>query len=297
MDSYTIGNYSIISSLNERTIYIKVINTLTYMVYEIGADSKELRIQGSIQDIYQIISKCFEQKDKDNYDVSFTVGSGTMKILFMAKIGGFYNIDFEILLREKLMSNDGQLTLAFQRLEQRLNMLEKENKSLESQVNNMMNFEVLVWYYSSTIVSTPINSIELTITGAQTNSYHQNYVKYNHIRFMPNLKKLTFQNGGFTDDSFSKLYSTSVTELTIFHNGDGNFTSILELITIRVPNLKYLKIQSAHSLPAKNIIDEISASKTKFLKELVFVSCNSITSQAASLQGFCASHNIKLTIQ
>lgn len=296
MDTYNIGNYSVVSSLNERTIYIKVVNTLSYMVYEINADSKELRVQGSVSDIYKIVKMCFEQKDKDNYDVSFTVSSGTMKILFIAKIGGFYNIDFELLLREKLMSNDGQLTLAFQRLEQRIEELMDKNSDLTNAIENLYNMEVVVWHYSTTFNSVPLNTIELTINGSQGNTYHPTHVKYQHIALMTNLVKLTFQSGGFDNNSIKQLRNDSVEELTLYHNGDHNFTSI-EGLLLRVPRLKYLKIQSAPSLAPQNVMDEIDRSFMHPLKELIFVSCNTVSSQAASLQGFCASRNIKLSIQ
>lgn len=113
------GNYTVLLSLNERTIYFKIIDTINFTMYEGNTDPKELRVGFKLADIYQIITKSF--KGVDGYSAKLSIGSGICKLLIDAKVGGFLEINFEVLLREKLMSNDSQLTLNFNKLEQKLN--------------------------------------------------------------------------------------------------------------------------------------------------------------------------------
>ena len=61
----------------------------------------------------------FLQND-ENYQVIINVNSGIMKLVFIAIVGGFLHIQFDIMLREKLMTNDGQLTFNFTKLEHEL---------------------------------------------------------------------------------------------------------------------------------------------------------------------------------
>ncbi len=53
------GNYSLVLSLNERTIYFKIIDSINFTMYEGNQDAKELRLNFSLEDTYQIITKCF----------------------------------------------------------------------------------------------------------------------------------------------------------------------------------------------------------------------------------------------
>ena len=61
----------------------------------------------------------FLQND-ENYQVIINVNSGIMKLVFIAIVGGFLHIQFDIMLREKLMTNDAQLTFNFTKLEHEL---------------------------------------------------------------------------------------------------------------------------------------------------------------------------------
>ena len=109
-------NYSIVISLNERSIYLKIIDTINYLSYEGNVDLKELRISINIENVYDIMLKCF--KEEKDYIFIISVNSGSLKIVFNALVADFLKINFDVLLREKLMSNDGQLTLNFNKLEQ-----------------------------------------------------------------------------------------------------------------------------------------------------------------------------------
>ena len=109
-------NYSVVLSLNERTIYCKIIDTINYLSYEGNIDLKEFRVSIDLESAYKVMINCF--KEENNYSVCISVNSGALKLVCNALFGGFLKINFEVLLREKVMSNDGQLTLNLNRLEQ-----------------------------------------------------------------------------------------------------------------------------------------------------------------------------------
>ncbi len=293
-DSFQIENYSILCSLNDRTIYIKVINTLTYMVYEINADIKEFRLPSSnLCDIYKIILKCLEE-DNPDYKVNMSVNSEVMKINFSAKIGGFYNINFELLLREKLMSNDGQLTISFQQLEQRIEELSQEKDSLHSLINNLYNMSIPLFIGGSIHSYHKMNIEKLSLAAGHYSSNHSN-VLFDNVECLNKLKELHMSSGAIADNILQKLKNKCVEKLTLVHNGDSQFTSIAGLTT-NLPQLTYLEISSAPSLISQNIINELSKKSSK-IKELKIISCTTINSQSAALQNFCSTNDIKLTIQ
>ena len=110
-------NYSVTISLNERAIYLKIIDTINFLSYEGNIDLKELRIPVDLDAAYKVMLNSF--KEEKDYSVCINANSGNLKIIFNALFAGFLKINFEVLLREKLMSNDGQLTLNFNKLEQK----------------------------------------------------------------------------------------------------------------------------------------------------------------------------------
>ncbi len=114
--SYACGIYNIVCSLNERTIYMKIIDSQNYFCYEGNFDVKEFKLSLALDSIYTLLCKCFA--NETDYHVKMSVNTGIMKLCFDALVGGFMKVETEILIREKLMSNDGQLTMNFNKLEQ-----------------------------------------------------------------------------------------------------------------------------------------------------------------------------------
>jgi len=116
-DAFTIKNYSILTSFNKTQIYMKLVDTVTHMVYETNVEHAELRLSLTLEDIYKIITACFGEDE--GYKVGITVRSGLMKMKFHAVVGGFLRIDFDILVKERIMTNDNQLSLFMHQLEQK----------------------------------------------------------------------------------------------------------------------------------------------------------------------------------
>jgi len=246
-DAFTIKNYSILTSLNKTEIYIKMIDTVAHMTYETSVDNNELRLSLTLDDIYKIIASCFAEDE--GYKVAITVKSGIMKTKFHAVIAGFLKIDFDILIKEKIMTNDSQLTLFVNQLEEkqetiyealskRCNELfclletqkkEYENKirELENTVNVISNAEIEI--RMNTFVS--INVQALVIQGDA-------HVKQDKICLLYKLQKINFTSFSFAD--LSSFRNTSLKELTIDATGNTKFISLKGLDGF--PNLETLII-------------------------------------------------------
>ena len=191
-DAFTIKNYSILTSLNKTQIYIKMVDTVTHMVYETNVDIGELRLSLTLDDIYKIITSCFGEDD--GYKVAITVRAGLMKMKFHAVVGGFLKIDFDILVKEKVMTNDTQLSLfmhqlerkqetAFETLSSRCDQLASIVERLEQTINVVSCAEIEL--RMNTFV--PLNIQSLAIQG-------DIHMKAEKIQFLYKLQKLSFHS-------------------------------------------------------------------------------------------------------
>jgi len=92
------SHYSIISSLNDDKIYIKIINTITYLCYEGNFNIDNFKVMISIEDIYDICLKSF--------------GEMTYKISIYNKFIKLIFDEFELILKHTLLSIE-QLTINY----------------------------------------------------------------------------------------------------------------------------------------------------------------------------------------
>ena len=300
-DAFTYKNYSIISSLNERSIYLKITDTINFLSYEGNIDLKELRVSIALEDVYKIMTNCFTRENKE-YLLDISVNSEVIKLAFNATIGGFLKINFEVLLREKLMSNDGQLTLNFNKLEQQqalaIKTLTDKCANLEASVNQLHQIIDCCQIFMSNIYSpsghwsdiqtngqTQVNNIsakEITMTD------HGGNIIWKSISMFYKLNKLTINN--FTTKTNLTWFSNNtLKELILSCGGNGTFT-LLEGIE-NFPNLEILTITSAPGL--KDVVKILSEKKHK-IKTLKFQGCTGVN--VVELQTYCQVNNIFLAI-
>ncbi len=283
-DAFTIKNYSILTSFNKTQIYIKLVDTVTHMVYETNVDSGELRLSITLEDVYKIITACFGEDE--GYKVAITVRSGLMKMKFHAVIGGFLKIDFDILVKEKLMTNDTQLSLFMHQLEQkqestfealanRCDQLANMVERLEHKLNLVSCAEIEM--RMNTFV--PLNSQSLTIQG-------DSHMKADKIHCLYKLQKLNLTQFSLSD--LSSLTSCSLRELWIDSTGNTKFVS-LRGIDSGFPNLESLVIANAVSL---RDISSLYKSKIKSVKIIGQSAINMV-----ELKTYCIEHKVSLNAE
>jgi hypothetical protein len=135
-DAFVIKHYTILTSFNHRSIYIKLTDTISYIHYEAYLDSNDFHIALPIESVYQLVTNCFAEDT--GYNVSISVSGKTMTIRFHAQINGFIMYDFPVHIKEKLITTDGQLTLAFNRIEERQLQIERKTDKLAEDVHSSL---------------------------------------------------------------------------------------------------------------------------------------------------------------
>jgi hypothetical protein len=300
-DSFKLNNYSIICSLNNKTIYFKITDVVSFYQYEGNVDSKELQLNIGLFEAYTIISNCLN--NMTDYSCFISVNSEVLKMQFNALIGGFLNMNFEILLREKIMSNDGQLTINFNRLEQRLvsglQNLEKRCEELETVIEskNKLLLELtdkLSYAHICMCLSghplpehfIPLNIKEITnFVGCQSAQHW----RFDLIEKLYQLEKLNISFFRTTNFLVAKLKSNSLKYLHLNIQNESQFSSIEGIQNM--PNLESITIINAPALT--NIPSVLKLCKSK-IKHITIQNCKMVN--VVEIQTYCQTNNIKLEV-
>ena len=296
-----LNNYSIIVSLNDRTIYYKITDTLSFYQYEGNVDAKELRLSADLADIYKIMINCL--KSENGYSVSITSNSGIIKLQFNALVGGFLKMTFDVLLREKVMSNDSQLTINFNRLEQKLifgitklmdrcdqleSLVLTKNTEILDLTNKLSYSQICMCYQAH---PSPYHFIHINIkvlenfNGSQTTDSWR-FDNVQHLYQLDTLKITYFSVSSFVA---AQLKSKSLKNLNINCVSQGHLTSLQGLNDL--PNVENLTITNA---PALTNITSVFKSYNCKINYLKIQTCGNVN--VVELQTYCQSNNINLEI-
>lgn len=300
------SGYSIVSSLNDRNIYIKCMDQMNFTSYETNVDQKELRLQFDLADIYNIIMNCFNFED--GYSVNFNISSGLLKLTFNALVGGFLKINFEALLREKVLSNDGQLTMNFNKLEQKYDALAKNfdkfiKKYEKTQENNLKLMDAIA---NAEIILSPhkisgnhsispsliykINSKNITIEsylGRYNSNTQFQEPCFDRVCEFYQLEKLELIY--WRHSNLTVMKNDTLKELKIQSHNEGYLTSIQGINNF--PQLEKLEIHNSAGLT--DVVQVLNSYKHK-IKTLIFANCKAIN--VVELQTYCQVNDIKLNI-
>jgi uncharacterized coiled-coil protein SlyX len=114
--------YTVTSSLGERNIFLKFVDQVSFTNYEATLEQKDFRLQHDLPTIYKVMMDTFTEKD-ENFNLDISILSGFMKLNFHALVGGFLNLQFEVVLREKVVATE---VLYSSKMEQTLRELEEK---------------------------------------------------------------------------------------------------------------------------------------------------------------------------
>ena len=107
--------FSVICTLGEQSIYLKLVDSNTFMCYESNLEHAEFRLSVDLHAIYQLLVNSF-RKD-EGYAVVVSIMNHSMKLQFASTISPFIVLRFAIILREKLIANDSQISIQFSKIE------------------------------------------------------------------------------------------------------------------------------------------------------------------------------------
>jgi ribosome-associated translation inhibitor RaiA len=102
---------------------MKLTDTIGFINYETYLDNSDFHLSLPLESVYQLMTNCFAEDA--GYSVDITISGKTMTLRFRAQINGFIMYDFPVHIKEKMITTEGQLTLNFNRMEERQTQLER----------------------------------------------------------------------------------------------------------------------------------------------------------------------------
>jgi hypothetical protein len=304
--TYTHGHYTVLLSQNDQTIYIKLTDTVNFMCYEGNLESSDFPKNYSLTENFTILQKCFEALN--DYRVTLSTMTGNMKLQVKALVGGFVRVDFAIFVKEKILSNDGQLTLNFNRMEQkqdhavqnlvkRCEALDNRCKTLETALAKQSEeffrvidrLDVLMFAPCPHRISCqsqfPIAMPKISCEELFIQNAHQfGQMRLENLSIFYKLKKLKVHNF-VSITNLSLLSNETVTELELNCASNGSFNSLEGFKNF--PNLTTLTVITAPALT--NVVQSLKSAPHK-IKTLKFQGCAAIN--VVELQTYCQENKI-----
>jgi hypothetical protein len=309
------SRYTITTSLNDASVYIKIINNISYMCYEGNFDDASFKMPFSIANIYKLVTNCFdalikeestedssEDEPTDKYNLDLELDNGVLRLLFHCVVGGFLDVEFDLRLREKLMSNDSQLTINFQRVEQAqlesVNRLDaaiakieanfaKKMAEMERRMEALGHADICFTQPSSgqfnNIKSYPIDSKLLTITDGGN---HINAESFAKIKYFYQLEVLKMTSCQWNEPN---RYTSNATVKKLTINNSPSFSDIS--FVKNFPSLEDLTM-TGFAVDA-SIVTTLRSIEHK-IKRLTFQSCQGINQ--SEMQIYCTQTGITLSM-
>lgn len=110
MNTFKNTQYTITTSLNERTVYVKIANNISYACYEGKFGVDDFQLPFKIGEIYALMNKCFAEMSGVEFELDRKILVCRFKILAL----GVLNLEFELKLREVVVTDDARMTVEFE---------------------------------------------------------------------------------------------------------------------------------------------------------------------------------------
>jgi len=285
-NTYTISDYSVTTSLFETSVYIRVVNNVSFQCFEDNVDISECKLPFNNKQIYDILSSCFNNDDED-FKVTFLMKKSMLNLNFDILFNGSFDVHYSFILKEMVMKADSKMTMNFHKLEadynKKFEMQEQRIKNLEEIVECLVNFEHFMHFDSSTARyhGQKLNSLELNIY-TNPNNYENRDNVNQKIQYYYQLNKLTINSYyQFGDIQFS---NKTLKILIILCN---NISTLQGLIGL--PSLEEIEVRTSNLNNADNIIPHLH----KNIKKITFFGGYG-TSTKEKLIPYCAKNKIAL---
>jgi hypothetical protein len=264
------------------------------MCYESNFDVTAFKLPFGLEDIYKLVNKCFAEPTDTIYEPGYSVlmelDNSMLRLEFQCVVGGFLNLSFELFLREKLMSNDAQLTINFQRMEQKqqqaFEQLTKRMEEMERRLEALGYANICFKSRTnslSLVKSYPINLTSLVINDNQETLDKESFEK---IKFFYQLEELTL-NYCESYEPEKNVSNKTVKILTISCSTKFRDISFIK----NYPSLECLNIQNG-TLDASTVTTLRSMKHN--IKSFTFTGCSGINQP--EMQTYCIQNRIKLNL-
>lgn len=315
-EAFVINHYTILTSFSNRTIYMKLTDTIGFINYETYLDNSDFHLSLPLESVYQLMTNCFAEDA--GYSVDITISGKTMTLRFRAQINGFIMYDFPVHIKEKMITTEGQLTLNFNRIEERQAQLERMvqkwttdavasvdkrcndaitsvdrrcNDATSSIDNLLSSLQSRVSKLESIIVNAELNirlnSAFVSLGTTSLTIPADNYLKLDKLMYLYNLQRLSFAPITLTDLSGCK--HPHIKEL---HLDGGNTTHFRSLFGIaNMPSIEHISIINA---PGITSVSE-SLPSTHKIKSMCVKGCPGLNIEGLSI--YCRVNRIALVAQ
>ncbi len=309
---FTYGVYTVVLSHTEKNIYIKLTDTVNFMCYETTYDERDFSKHFSLSEHGVILRKCFEQTD-EAFLITLIPETNNLKLQVRALVGGIIRVDFTLFVAEKILSNDGQLTLTFNRLEQKQ---EHEVKALTQKYDSLLRrcetletalvnqreefFKVIdrldVLLFSPASISNQtqfpwaapkISSENLEINCASLGDANSLFRLHN-LSIFYKLKKLKL-NGYAFRQNLQEWSTETLVEMELNCSANGTFKSLDGIANF--PSLTTLTVFAAPALA--NVVQTLKSAPHK-IKTIKFQGCSAVN--VVELQTYCQENKIFLAL-
>jgi len=295
---------------------MKLTDTIGFINYETYLDNSDFHLSLPLESVYQLMTNCFAEDA--GYSVDITISGKTMTLRFRAQINGFIMYDFPVHIKEKMITTEGQLTLNFNRIEERQTQLERMvqkwttdavasvdrrcndtmvsvdrrcNDATSSIDNLLSSLQSRVSKLESIIVNAELNirlnSAFVSLGTTSLTIPADNYLKLDKLMYLYNLQRLSFAPITLTDLSGCK--HPHIKEL---HLDGGNTTHFRSLFGIaNMPSIEHISIINA---PGITSVSE-SLPSTHKIKSMCVKGCPGLNIEGLSI--YCRVNRIALVAQ
>jgi len=295
---------------------MKFTDTIGFINYETYLDNSDFHLSLPLESVYQLMTNCFAEDA--GYSVDITISGKTMTLRFRAQINGFIMYDFPVHIKEKMITTEGQLTLNFNRMEERQTQLERMvqkwttdavasvdkrcndaiasidrqcNDAIASVDNLLSSLQSRVSKLESIVVNAELNirlnSAFVSLGTTSLTIPADNYLKLDKLMYLYNLQRLSFAPITLTDLSGCK--HPHIKEL---HLDGGNTTHFRSLFGIaNMPSIEHISIINA---PGITSVSE-SLPSTHKIKSMCVKGCPGLNIEGLSI--YCRVNHIALVAQ
>ena len=315
-EAFVINHYTILTSFSNRTIYMKLTDTIGFINYETYLDNSDFHLSLPLESVYQLMTNCFAEDA--GYSVDITISGKTMTLRFRAQINGFIMYDFPVHIKEKMITTEGQLTLNFNRMEERQTQLERMvqkwttdaaasvdrqcndaiasvdkrcNDTMVSIDNLLSSLQSRVYKLESIIVNAELNirlnSAFVSLGTTSLTIPADNYLKLDKLMYLYNLQRLSFAPITLTDLSGCK--HPHIKELYLDGGNTTHFRSLFGIANM--PSIEHISIINA---PGITSVSE-SLPSTHKIKSMCVKGCPGLNIEGLSI--YCRVNHIALVAQ
>jgi len=295
---------------------MKLIDTIGFINYETYLDNSDFHLSLPLESVYQLMTNCFAEDA--GYSVDITISGKTMTLRFRAQINGFIMYDFPVHIKEKMITTEGQLTLNFNRMEERQTQLERMvqkwttdavasvdkrcndaiasidrqcNDAIASVDNLLSSLQSRVSKLESIVVNAELNirlnSAFVSLGTTSLTIPADNYLKLDKLMYLYNLQRLSFAPITLTDLSGCK--HPHIKELYLDGGNTTHFRSLFGIANM--PSIEHISIINA---PGITSVSELLPSTHK-IKSMCVKGCPGLNIEGLSI--YCRVNHIALVAQ